>query len=290
MHAALKSLTGDLNLASAANRKYAKGLGRLLAGAILFSMPILMTMEMWWLGFYLSPLRIVQFVVVNFIVLVGLSRVSGFEETQSIGDDILDALAAYAVAALWSAAILALLGIITSSMEAGEIIGKITIETIPASFGAMVAAKQLGRDEGEEDMSEAEERTRATYWGQLFLMLAGALFLSFSVAPTEEMILISFLMDGWHVIALIFISIMMLHTLVYTVGLKGEETPSGPTSFWSILLRFSIAGYAIALVASFYVLWTFGRVDDTGVAQVIDMVVVLAFPGAIGAALARLVV
>jgi uncharacterized membrane protein len=31
------------------------GLARGLGGAILFALPLLMTMEMWWLGFYRSP-------------------------------------------------------------------------------------------------------------------------------------------------------------------------------------------------------------------------------------------
>ncbi len=287
MAATGKSLVGAIDFAAEPNRQYARGLGRLLAGAIIFSLPILMTMEMWWLGFYLSPVHIVQFALVNFIIIIGLSRVSGFEKTHTIGDDILDALAAYAVAVFWSAAILALLGIIKVGMPASEIIGKITIEAIPASFGAMVAGKQLGSKNTQDTQAKAQ---RGTYWGQLFLMVAGALFLSLSVAPTEEMVLISFLMNSWHVVALVFVSIILLHALVYTVGLKGEEKPPGPTTFWSVLLRFSIAGYGIALLSSLYVLWTFGRINDTGVSQVINMVVVLAFPGAVGAALARLVV
>ena len=41
----------------------------------------------------------------------------------------------------------------------------------------------------------------AGYGGQLFLMAAGALFLSFNVAPTEEMVLIAYMMSTWHLLA-----------------------------------------------------------------------------------------
>lgn len=268
------------------NWKYVKGLGRVFSGAILFGLPLLMTMEMWWLGFYLDPNQLIQFVLVNFLVLVGLARVSGFEPATAWTDDVMDAFSAYGVAAIWSFFILWLLGIIEFHQPLGEIIGKVALESVPASFGAMLAGKALGSHEQE---SAEAERERATYVGQMFLMLAGALFLGFSVAPTEEMILISFLMSPAHSIGLILLSLILLHGIVYTVGFKGQEKPAGPTSFWSIFLRFTIPGYAIAALVALYLLWTFGRVDGTAAGQIVPMVAVLAFPGAVGAALARLV-
>ncbi len=268
------------------NWKYAMGLGRLLAGAVLFSLPILMTMEMWWLGFYLSRIRLVQFALVNLVVLVGLSRVSGFEETHNWGEDLMDALAAYGVAAMWSFIILALFGIVAAGAPLGDTIGKVIVETIPASFGAMIASKQMGSRKAQK----AGERERSTYWGQLFLMVAGALFLGFSVAPTQEMILISYRMSVWLSILLIASSIVLLHAFVYTVGFKGEPKPAGPVDFVSIFLRFSVTGYAIAALVSLYLLWTFGRTEGTSLTEIVAMVAVLGFPASIGAAIARLVI
>ena len=269
-----------------ANWQYLNGIGRLFAGAILFSLPILMTMEMWWLGFYLDPPKLVQFALLNFLVLVGLSRVSGFEKTISWFDDFLDALAAYAIAAIWSAAVLWLFGIVEIGQPATEVVGKIMLEAIPASFGAMLASKQLGSRESNDE----EEKDRSSYWGQLLLMLGGALFVGFSVAPTEEMILISFRMSAVHSMVLIALSIVLLHGFVYTVGFKGQEQPPGPATFWGVFVRFSVVGYGIAAVVSLYLLWTFGRVEGTAWPEVAAMVAVLAFPGAVGAAVARLVV
>jgi putative integral membrane protein (TIGR02587 family) len=270
-----------------ANWRYVKGLGRVFAGAILFSLPLLMTMEMWWLGFYLERPSLVQFLIVNFLVLVGLARVSGFEKTSGWGEDIMDAFAAYSVAAAWSFVILWVIGVINSDQSTGEIVGKVALQSIPAGFGAMLASKQLGsREVGGVDA----ERERASYFGQLFLMLAGALFLGFNLAPTEEMILISFQMSAVQSILLVFLSIILLHSIVYTVGFKGQEKPVGPTGFWSIFMRFTITGYAIAAATALYLLWTFGRIEGTDATQIVAMVAVLAFPGAIGAAFARLVV
>ena len=281
------ALLDRLDTRPSPNWRYVKGLGRVFAGAILFSLPLLMTMEMWWLGSYLERPRLLQFLIVNFIVLVGLARVSGFEKTSGWGEDIMDAFAAYSVAAVWSFIILWVIGVINAGQPFDEIVGKVALQSVPAGFGAMLASKQLGsREVGGDDA----ERARASYFGQLFLMLAGALFLGFNLAPTEEMILISFQMSPMQAMILVLLSIMLLHSIVYTVGLKGQERPVGPTSFWSIFLRFTITGYAIAALVALYLLWTFGRLPNTPPTQITGMVAVLAFPGAIGAAFARLVV
>ena len=141
-------------------------------------------------------------------------------------------------------------------MPLREMAGKIAIQAVPASFGAMIGAKLMG--EGEE--IEAQERWRETYQGQLFLMAAGALFLSFTMAPTEEMILISFQMTPWHALVVVLVSIAALHAIIHLVGFPGQEQRAG-TSARSEWLTHSLPGYGIAVVLSFYVLWTFGRTD-----------------------------
>ena len=282
---------GLIDTGAAANRDYARALGRAFAGAIIFSLPLLMTMEMWWLGFYLDRIKLLQFIAVNFLVLVGLARVSGFEPSVGLADDILDAFAAYSVAVVASLVVLAMFGIITPEMPPGEIIGKLAVQSVPASFGAMLASKQLTGDGGSDPAEgDKKEKARSSYGGELFLMLAGALFLGFNVAPTEEMVLISYRMTGWHGIALVLTSIVLLHAFVYALGFKGTEQRAPDSGFLTSFIRFSIVGYGIAVLVSLYVLWTFGRTEDLSAPQIAAMVAVLGFPSAIGAAIARLVV
>jgi putative integral membrane protein (TIGR02587 family) len=152
----------------------------------------------------------------------------------------------------------------------------------------MLGRKQLGT--GQDTGAEEERKREAGYGGELFLMLAGALFLAFNVAPTEEMILIAYQMTPWHGLALGVASIAVLHIFVYALGFSGQESPPEGGSFAQTFLHFTLAGYGIALLVSVYVLWTFGRTEETALAQVAMMTVVLAFPSAIGAATARLVI
>lgn len=270
------------------SRDYAAGLGRAFGGAILFGLPLLMTMEMWSIGLYVQPLRLLLFVALNFVVLVFLSRFGGFEKTSTLVEDVLDALAAYAVGIVTSAAILALFGLLRSGMPLDQGVGMIAVQCIPASFGAMIARKQLSAGDADEDEDKAARS--AGYGGQLFLMLAGALFLSFNVAPTEEMVLLGLKMHGWQTLALLVGSVGLLHIMVFAVGFAGQE--DAPEGYGPLrqFLAFTVPGYAIVLLVSLYVLWTFGRVESGGLAEVASTMVVLSFPGAVGAAIARLVV
>ena len=279
--------------ARGANRDYSVGLVRAFGGAIIFGLPLLMTMEMWHLGFALQPHRQIVFQLVNILLLIGLSRFGGFERTCSLTEDILDAFAAYGVGIIASAAVLAVFGIVTPDMPASELVGKVAVQSVPASFGAMLARKQLsaGGAEQEQEEQEEEEAVRgAGYGGQLFLMTAGALYLAFNVAPTEEMILIGFIMSPLHEAALVVASLIILHGFVYNIGFAGQEERPEGAGFVRTFIVFTVVGYAIALLVSGYALWIFGRTDGAALNQIVAMTVVLGFPAALGAAIARLVV
>ena len=266
---------------------FAIGVARAVGGALIFSLPGLMTMEMWSLGLHMERERLALLLLLNVPLLVGLSHFSGFEETFDALSDVLDAFVAYAVAFVTAAAVLALLGVLGGSTSLDEIAGQLAIQAVPGSMGALLAQSMLGpASEGEEEDQPAKRPS--SYWSQLFLMGVGALFLAFNVAPTEEMVLLAYMMSPWHVAALALVSLGAMHAFVYAVEFSGqEEFPEG-TPWWSVFLRFTVVGYAIALAIAAYVLWTFGRHDGSGLHESVATVLVLGFPAAIGAAAARL--
>jgi putative integral membrane protein (TIGR02587 family) len=120
-------------------------------------------------------------------------------------------------------------------------------------------------------------------------MLVGALYLSMTLAATEEMILIAYQMSNWHTVALVLFTLALMHGFVYAVKHQRGETARAEESFVSVFLRFTMAGYSVALLVSAYILWTFGRMDDTGAEVIIKSIVVLGFPSALGASAARLI-
>lgn len=270
-----------MNVRAAQEEAYGRGLARACAGALIFSFPLLMTMEMWELGFHMGRLRLALFVTVTAAVVFGLSRFAGFRDDTTFLDDLLDALAALLVGFVVTFALLAVMGLVGPHMAFREALGMVAVQAAPASMGAVLANKQL-----QAGIERHSKEDRAGYVGQLFLMLAGALFLAFNVAPTEEMILIGYKMTPWHGVALILLSLLALHALVFTVGFAGQHDHEGHLRAFA---HFTLAGYGLAILVSLYVLWTFGRLDG-GLSESIRAVVVLSFPAALGAALARLVV
>src|SRR5687767_10579758 len=181
------------------DRKFFVGLARALGGAVLFSLPLLMTMEMWWLGFYLDRLKLLLFMMLMIPVIVALDYFSGFEETASWREDLMDGMIAYGVGLVASLVILLLFGIVDFGQPLREVVGKVAIQSVPARFGAVLANSQLA---GNGDGPEQRRKEQAGYGARLFIMAAGAVFLAFNVAPTEEMILIAFVMSSWHALAL----------------------------------------------------------------------------------------
>ena len=266
--------------------QFAVGLARAFGGALIFSLPLFMTMEMWQLGFSADPLRLAVLLVIMIPLLVGLSHYCGFEPTFEWQDDVVDAFVACAVAFITASVVLALFGELRPGMPWDEIVGKLALQAVPGSVGALLAEGQLGR----KDAQVEAEMENCTHTGELFLMLVGALFLALNVAPTEEMILIAYQMSATQGVALAVLSVVVMHAFVYAMEFRGQEMIPEGTPQWSLLLRYTVPGYALALITSVYLLWTFGRIEATAPEDIAMATTVLAFPASIGAAAARLLI
>lgn len=258
------------------------GLLRGAGGALIFSLPMLMTMEMWELGATLDRWRILILLSAGFPLLMLLSRQIGFERTGTWAQDFRDVLIAYGIAIVTSAAILTMLALFTYPATLSDLAGKIAMQTVPAALGAMLGRAQFGDDKvpGGEDES---------FSGEMIIMAAGALFLSLNLAPTEEMLLISYRMTSWHMLALVPLSLAIMHAFVFAASFAGGSELSPRTPWWSAFLRFTVPGYVIALLMSLAVLWVMGQVDGMSFDRALRVTIVLSFPAAIGAAAARLI-
>ena len=143
---------------------------------------------------------------------------------------------------------------------------------------------------GGEGSDSKKKQEAAGYGGQLFIAAAGAIFLAFNVAPTEEVVLIGYMMTPLRAIALVLLSVAVLYAFVYALNFHGGEELPKDVGWTVAIIRHSVAEYGIALIISAYVLWTFGRMDGASLEQTVTMITVLGFPAALGAAAARLVI
>ncbi len=278
-------------------RPFVVGLGRAAGGALLFSLPMLMTMEMWWMGFTMRPLQIAALLSALIPILVGLAFYSGFEEPVGILGAIIDAFVAYCVGLVIAATILIVLAVLKPiNATLDEIVGKIILLAMAASYGAVLASSQMSGEDAHQAHNERQEKSiknaynnLGCYFREMFLMLAGAIFLALNVAPTEEVILVAFKMTAWHGIVLVSLSLVIMHAFVFNLKFHGQVSIPEEHSATSVFIRFTIPGYAVALLVSLFCLWVFGRTEYTAFDEVVMSTTVLAMPAAVGAAAARLI-
>lgn len=263
-------------------RELILGLGRAFGGSLLFSLPILMTMEMWRFGAVLPPLRIAVFVAVTLPLLVVLARSLGFRDESGMSwiDQVADGFVAYGVGVVTATSVLALLGLLGGRAPM-EIVGIVAIESVPASIGAVIARGQFGSGPARGELGGT------SYPAEILLMAVGAGVFAFNVAPTEEVLLIATRIEPLQGVLLAVVTMAVMHAVVYVVGFRGQHRSQAPG--WSVFFGFTLVGYATALLVVFWLLWVFGRTTEATFSVVLLEMVVLGVPAGLGAAAARLI-
>ena len=262
-----------------ANLQYVRGLMRGLLGAMVFALPLTMTVEMWDLGVTMDPARLALLLVMTVPLLIALSYYAGFEETFSLLDNILDAFAAMVLSAAACLVILLLFGAIDLQTPLTELVGKLTVLSFGASIGALLADKQFN-DEREEG---AQRQAARGFGSRLFVMGVGAIFLSLNIAPTDEVQLIAGSIGPPYAVVLACVSLFALG-IVLSLADPGTANAS-----WACRARRAFAGYGLCLVIAGFILWCFGRLDGVAFNEAVETVIVLGFPASLGAGAARLI-
>lgn len=309
-------------------KEFLIGLARAFAGAIIFSFSIIMTSEMWWLGFTMARHRLAIFILLSIPNLILLAYFIGYKKTVTFKDAAISAFVAMFVGYITAAVFLFTFGLVDFGMSWNEILGKVTVQGFTAAFGALFAQSQLGTrdkdkkkekqdDKNSQDSGESESTTssaensgdnnseksdggqeseaerlipKESYFAKLFLMSVGAIFLAMNPAATIEMPLISYKMMDWQFVFLGFLTLILMHGFVYSFKFRGQNDriPDNASS-WSLFLRYTVVGYAIALGVSAFSLWAFGTLDGLSLEEIVKVTLVLGFPAGLGAAASRII-
>lgn len=273
-------------MASDESSKFWTGILRGFGGALLFSLPMLLTMELWWLGFYAYRWRLVLLLVLMVPVLIGLAHYTGMRGKTNFRQDCIDGMTAYGIGTVTAAASLAVLGLISPEMPPREIVGKIMIQAPTSAFGAVLARSQLG---GGDSKNKQRRKQQSGYAAEMFFVAVGAFYLGSTVAATQEMILIAYKMTAWHGLALLLLEVSVIHAFLYAMKFSGSEEVPRDTPSWSVFVRFTMPGYCVAILVGAYVLWTFGRFESFDPHWIWMYSLVLGLPCAVGGAAGRLI-
>jgi putative integral membrane protein (TIGR02587 family) len=263
-------------------QEYARG----VAGGLLFSLPLLYTMEVWWAGFVAHPWRLALYVAATFALLLGYNRLLGLRRDTCFPEVVVDSVEEMGLGLLLSALVLWLLGRVTFGTEATEFVGKVVIEGMTVAIGVSVGTAQLGG--GEDDGDKGEAGAGAGGFGsQLIISLCGAVLFAANVAPTEEIGLIAFEISPWRLLGLAALSLGLGATILYYSEFKGAREAVRFDARHDVLVG-AVVTYAVALLVSAAILTFFGRFDGQALSTCVAQTVVLGVAATMGASAGRL--
>ena len=263
--------------------------GRGLAGGLMFSLPLLYTMEVWWTGFVADPMRLLIYMAATFVLLLGYNHYAGLHSDACWSEVAIDSVEEMGLGLLLAGLVLFLLGQLESDMTAYEIVGKITVEAMTVAIGISVGTSQLGGgdDKRRKGGAEASAKEEVTFGGQLVIAACGSMLFAANVAPTEEIIMIATEARVQNLLGLAALSLLLTALILYYIEFKGSGSYVRADGIMSVAVG-TVVTYAISLTISAAVLWFFGRFDDTTMITAVAQTIVLGLAATLGASAGRL--
>lgn len=264
--------------------------GRGIAGGLLFTLPVLYTMEMWWTGFMATPERLLVGLAGTYALLLLYNRFAGLRASASWKEIAIDSVEELGLGLALAAFLLWMLGVLQAGMHPDEIGGKILVEGMAAAIGVSVGTAQLGGDQDdEEDQGMGKSDDGRTLGSMVGLGLCGAFLVASNVAPTEEIVQIAAESAYSHLLGIAALSVALSALIVYFFSFRGgigQEKRDGIHG----AVRGTVVTYAVALVTSIFLLWFFGRFEGASLLYACAQTVVLGLPAAMGASAGRLLI
>ncbi|HET8885801.1 MAG TPA: TIGR02587 family membrane protein [Salinimicrobium sp.] len=271
-----------------------KEYGRGIIGGLIFSLPLIYTMEVWWAGFIAPPGYLLSAILVTFLLLLGYNRYAGMRKDSTFWEVCWDSVEEIGLAFIVSFLFLLLIDRINFEMSLDEIAGKVIVESMIVAIGISIGTAQLGQNDDDDDDdsgmdgdSKEGENAENGLIKTMILSICGAVLFASSVAPTEEILMIAVEAQTAHLLLMVFLSLILSSIILYFSDFKGSKTKD--IGIKKMILHISI-GYVIALAVSFAFLLFFGRTDGNSFEIVLAQMIVLALPGTIGASAGRLLI
>ena len=254
-----------------------------MAGGLLFSLPLLYTMEVWDAGFFIPPHRLLAYLGGTLVLLLGYNRYSGLRPETSWAEVVIDSIEELGIGLVLSAAILLALGRIGPDLQTDEVVGRILVEAFTVAIGVSVGTAQLGGDPEARRRDEPEPG----FGGHLILAACGAVLFGANVAPTEEIVVIGVELPALQIAGLGVLSLLLGSLVLFFSDFRGTRRRPRPATGLD-MVRGTITTYAVALVCSALILWLFGRFDHAAPLAVVGQTIALAVAGTLGASAGKL--
>ena len=263
---------------------------RAFSGAFLFGIPLLYTMEMWWLGELVETGRLLWMLGIALVANFGLAVAVGFKRGHSLYGNLEQTVDAVAVGIVGAAVVLLALNELSLDDPLTVILGKIIAQALPLSLGASISNAVFGGGR----QREGDPEPGSGVWRELFRDMGatatGAVFVSAAIAPTEEIPMLATRLDYLHLLALIGLSLLIGYAIVFASGFDRQATGGSHPLFQHPLTETSLS-YLVSLLVALGVLFVTQQLaGGDQPSWILEQTLVMGLPAMIGGAAGRLAI
>jgi putative integral membrane protein (TIGR02587 family) len=267
--------------------------GRGMAGALLvLGISFSYTIETWRLAVDISPVHLLGFVVVGLALVVVVTRSVGFRSDEADDDPTADS-GRHAESPLWvefleivfqsffiGYTMLFVLGVVNLQMPFLVFLRTGLVQVVPLAFGAALANELLS--------GEQEEFREVGFPQYLGVFSLGAVFFAAPLAPTEEIGVIAEQVSWGQLGVLLVATLVVTYLMLYELEFRGQSRRlQGRSRRRQLGQTCTVA--VVGLVVAFWLLVALSSIDSEPFATWVRQTIVLAFPAAIGASGARVI-
>jgi putative integral membrane protein (TIGR02587 family) len=271
-----------------------------LASGFLIGIPVVFTVDSWWLGDQNEPLDSLTLLAFSYVLTLAAVYWIGFRRGLRRGWQYFgDAIEALALAVLALVAVFWVLGQIGDGQAPSIAVGRIAVAIAPVSLGVAIANHLLARDASrvDPDVGDASAMRLGRHNGRRRTLLelaasaAGALFLCLAIVPVDDLTAITTEVPFRNLPLVILLSLFVTYSVVFAAGFAGETQRHRTPGVLQTPFAETVTAYLLALLVCLTVLWLFGRIDEqSALVEIYTKTVLLAFPASMAAAAGRLAV
>ncbi|MGB3495154.1 MAG: TIGR02587 family membrane protein [Elainellaceae cyanobacterium] len=271
-----------------------------VAGSFLFGIPLLYTVEVWSIGSSADSSMLLVILGATFVMVWLLTQTEGFRRTLSLHplEALMESIEALGLGVVCAAIALIILRRIDLDTPLSETLGKLVFEGVPFSLGVALARSTLSHPQQRDRRRVSSSRRFASpsslnlrdTLADLDATLIGAIIIAFSIAPTEEVRLLSASLPPLWLLLLMATSLFSSYAIVFASGF-GDRAERQQRGLLLSPVTETLIAYIVALVTSVMMLIFFQQLTLHDPWQEwIGDAVVLAFPATIGGAAGRILI
>lgn len=272
-------------------------------GGFLFGIPLIYTMEVWWIGSLAKPRLMMIAIALMFIVVFVLNYTEGFRKRRNnwrVDEAAIDTVEAMAIGFVCSAFMLWLLREITLETSLKESLGKIVFESVPFTLGVALANQFLGKSDQDNPASNTQQKNHISKHNHhalhatladLGATVIGATVIAFNIAPTDEVSMLAAAISPPWLLALIAASLVISYAIVFQAGFSDQQKRRQQKGIFQRPLSETTISYLVSLLASAIMLFFFQKVTFSDPWRMwLEHTLVLGLPATIGGAAGRLAI